>query len=52
MEKMATLSNYADALSTEILRLRSVLKRIETDKGADAERLKRIAKEALEDGNA
>lgn len=41
-------SNYATALSAEVARLRAALDRIIKTPGNDAERLKRIAREELE----
>ena len=42
------MSSFNEALAAEVERLRKVLARIRDDKGADAERLKRIARDALE----
>lgn len=44
------MGNFAEALAADVERLRAVLKRIIETPGIDAERLKAIAREALEAG--
>jgi hypothetical protein len=42
------MGNFSEALAAEIQRLRNVLERIRDTPGIDVERLKRIAREGLE----
>jgi hypothetical protein len=45
-----TVGNFSEALAAEVERLRKVLEHIRDVPGNDVERLKRIAREALEQG--